>query len=358
MKKLLAFAIIFSLISFPVIASVSIPVSNNVHTFEAMNFEASDGFYAGELFVGWNGNGNNDIELNWTGSEGYLEIAHYHIADNQQTEGIIGVSIEQTENEQTVVFYITKVNGEILTATVTVPALLINQEASEKDNSENEDEAEENNGYDGENDNEGTREDDGKEAEENDEIEEAALILYIDKNEVRANDSFRVAPSFEKIVNSNASVLDIQFNTNDIEYQDFIPAEGVTVLNLVFSESGITITLMVLDYNTQTYGEILFSIKGYAENIYAESAITVNASVALKDEYSNKKILFETSASGRIIIAGAVPAEFTLLELSLLIDAFGITSGHPDWNKYELFDINNDGVIDIIDIIYFAKLIK
>ena len=358
MKKLLAFAIIFSLISFPAAALINIPASNNVHTFEAMQFEPAGGFYAGGLFVGWDGNGNNDIELSWTGNEGELKMEYYYIADNQQTDGIIGVSIEQTENEQTVVFFITKVNGEILTATVIAPALLINQEDdSEEDSSENEDEKD-----DGENDNEEIEEDgnedNNEESEDNGEIEEADLILYIDKNEVRANDSFRLTPFFERTVNSNAAVLEIEYNSVDIEYTGFIAAEGVTVLNTIFTENSVIMTFMILDYNTRTYGDFLFSVKEPINIIYKESIISVNASIALKDEYSNEKILFETSASGSIIITGAIPAEITLLELSSLIDAFGITSGHEDWSKYRIFDINNDGAIDIIDIIYFARLIK
>jgi len=106
-----------------VVPAMGISVSNNVHTFRAQNFKETDGRFIGEIFVAWNGNANNSVDLLFSGNEGKVDITPYRVQSNQQTNGIVGVSIEMTDNEQTVVFSIRRVNGQVLTATVIVPAL-------------------------------------------------------------------------------------------------------------------------------------------------------------------------------------------------------------------------------------------
>jgi len=48
----------------------------------------------------------------------------------------------------------------------------------------------------------------------------------------------------------------------------------------------------------------------------------------------------------------------SLIDLSNVIDGFGVARGDADWSKYSRYDINNNGVIDIFDIVHFAKLVK
>jgi len=103
--------------------ALEISVSNNVYDFEAGAFEAVDGWYVGEITVRWNGNGNNKADVTWTGNEGEVIVTPYTVVDNKQREGTLGVKIKQTTEEQTVVFTLTKVNKQKLSATVVVPAL-------------------------------------------------------------------------------------------------------------------------------------------------------------------------------------------------------------------------------------------
>lgn len=125
MKKFLtiviAFVIAFSL-SVPAMA-FEIPVSNNVDVFEAGAFEAVDGWYVGKINVGWHGNGNNKVDVTWTGNKGEVIFTPYTVVNNKQETGKLGIKIAQTAEEQTVVFTLTKINKEKLTATITVPAL-------------------------------------------------------------------------------------------------------------------------------------------------------------------------------------------------------------------------------------------
>jgi poly(3-hydroxybutyrate) depolymerase len=125
MKKFLtiAIALVMTLgLAVPAMA-LNISVSNDVYVFEAGAFEAVDGWYAGEINVGWNGNGNNKAGVVWAGNEGEVIVTPYTVENNKQRAGALGIKIKQTTEEQTVVFTLTKVNKQKLNVTVVVPAL-------------------------------------------------------------------------------------------------------------------------------------------------------------------------------------------------------------------------------------------
>lgn len=125
MKNVLMIVIVF-VMAFALAAPVKaldIPVSNNVYVFEAGAFEAVDGWYNGGITVGWHGNGNNTAELNWTGNVGEVIVTPYTVENNKQEQGVLGIQIQQTVEEQTVVFTLTKVNKKELEVTIVVPPL-------------------------------------------------------------------------------------------------------------------------------------------------------------------------------------------------------------------------------------------
>lgn len=125
MKNVLSIAFVL-VMAFALTAPVNafdIPVSNNVYIFEAGAFEAVDGWYVGEINVGWHGNGNNTADVTWAGNEGEVIITPYTVENNKQREGALGIQIQQTTEEQTVVFTLTKINKEKLDAAIVVPAL-------------------------------------------------------------------------------------------------------------------------------------------------------------------------------------------------------------------------------------------
>jgi poly(3-hydroxybutyrate) depolymerase len=103
--------------------ALGIPVSNNVYIFEAGAFEAVDGWYNGEILVTWHGNGNNTADLTWAGNVGEVIVTPYTVVDVEQRTGALGIKIQQTVEEQAVVFTLTKINNEKLDVIVTVPAL-------------------------------------------------------------------------------------------------------------------------------------------------------------------------------------------------------------------------------------------
>ncbi|QHQ63303.1 hypothetical protein Ana3638_23090 [Anaerocolumna sedimenticola] len=125
MKKILTIVIaIVIALNFPVpTMAIEIPASNNVYVFEAGDFEVVDGWYIGEINVGWHGNGNNKVDVDWAGNEGEVIVTPYTVENNKQEAGTLGIKIAQTTEEQTVVFTLTKINGQKLDATIMVPAL-------------------------------------------------------------------------------------------------------------------------------------------------------------------------------------------------------------------------------------------
>jgi len=62
---------------------------------------------------------------------------------------------------------------------------------------------------------------------------------------------------------------------------------------------------------------------------------------------------------GEFKFAPQHPATFTMMDLSNIIDWFGINNTHPDWySKYIFWDFNDSGEIDIYDIVYVAQRIN
>lgn len=125
MKRSLTIAIVLAMtfaLAVPAMA-LDIPVSNNVHVFEAGAFEAVDGWYIGEINIGWHGNGNNKADVAWAGNDGEVIVTPYTVDNNKQEAGALGIKIQQTTEEQTVVFTLTKRNGQKLDTTIIVPAL-------------------------------------------------------------------------------------------------------------------------------------------------------------------------------------------------------------------------------------------
>jgi predicted peptidase len=125
MKKVLTFAIalVMTFVLGVPANALGISVSNNVYVFEAGAFEAVDGWYVGKINVGWYGNGNNKADMAWAGNEGEVIVTPYTVKNNKQEAGALDIKIQQTTEEQTVVFTLTKINGQKLDATVVVPPL-------------------------------------------------------------------------------------------------------------------------------------------------------------------------------------------------------------------------------------------
>ncbi len=182
------------------------------------------------------------------------------------------------------------------------------------------------------------------------------LNLTTDAHLVTAGSYFKLNPNFEETVKSNTAVLDFKFDKEKFEYRGFEPADGVKVLNWKLTDDGVQFMVMVQDYNTKSYGEVLFSAHEYADLLDEDNEIKVSVDFVVLLDDGTKEIKNEIASTIFTTIEG--PSKYTLLTLSNVIDVYGIDKTHSEWNKYRFFDYNNNGSIDISDIAAVAKNIK
>jgi hypothetical protein len=186
------------------------------------------------------------------------------------------------------------------------------------------------------------------------------LSLTTSANLVKKGDYFVLKPSFENTVNSNASVLTFTFDPAKFEYRGFTPADGVTLLTTDVAGDTLKMTFMVADYNTKDYGEVLFSAKEDANLKNEDNTIHVFAQVAVKAEDGSKSILTSEACTGFTTTESGVPGDVDgkgyadLIDLSNVIDLFGVKIGDAQWSSAKFFDFNGNGVIDIQDIVTVA----
>ena len=92
-------------------------------------------------------------------------------------------------------------------------------------------------------------------------------------------------------------------------------------------------------------------------------SIALTADYVIKQSDGSKEIL-TGNASVRFTTGSGLAGDtnndgvLNLIDLSNMVDWFGIRSTHADWeSKYVFFDFNNNGEIDISDIAFVARLI-
>lgn len=198
-------------------------------------------------------------------------------------------------------------------------------------------------------------------AETETETEGAALYLTADKRQVDKEGDLKLDAYFSEPVNSNTAILTYSFNDKVFAYKNFTASGGVSVLESYCSEGTLRLTVMVSDYKTLRYGEVCFTAREYTDLSDEENSVSLFVEYVEKDEYSNKTI--KTVTAKMILPEEGIPGDvngdgiLNLLDLSDIIDVFGIDSAHELWNKYKAHDYNENGSIDIYDITYIAKLI-
>ncbi len=90
---------------------------------EKGTFEIVNGWYVGEIIVGRPGNIIYKVDVTWEGEEGDIIIAPRVAKIDGQVTAVLDIKIQQTIEEQSVVFTITKVDGQECDVTISVPPL-------------------------------------------------------------------------------------------------------------------------------------------------------------------------------------------------------------------------------------------
>ena len=193
------------------------------------------------------------------------------------------------------------------------------------------------------------------------------LQLSTDAYLVGAGGYANITTEFAAPVKSNTAIIKYVFDTNLFSFADFHPADGVTVLIKEAMETGAKVVVMVPDYGTTVYGQLAIQAK---EDMTFTGWFDVSASMdyVVADDATGDKVIENISASTSFTVTGGgsdyIPGDTNgdgavdIIDLSNMIDWFGITNADPDWaSKYIFFDFNNNGQIDISDIATVAQMI-
>jgi len=185
------------------------------------------------------------------------------------------------------------------------------------------------------------------------------LKVTPDKNIVAKGDYFNLVTEFDEDVTvpSNAAIITYNYDNTKFAYRGFTPAEGLNVLRTQSKEGSITIVISNLqDYAISKIGKALFSTLKDAALKNETVPIDVNIEYVFKDSDGSKSIVKADTVAG--VVTTYIGDEVTLIDLSNVIDLFGVKNTEPAWEDAKYYDYNNNGEIDIYDITVLARKVK
>ena len=191
----------------------------------------------------------------------------------------------------------------------------------------------------------------------------STLVLTTNKpGAISKGEYFTISASLTNIEQSNTSSITFTYDPAKYVYRGFTEAEGLTEFNVKQEEGSVTIILGNLNsYDLLSIGTALFSAREDVDLTNEESTITARLDLVTYD--GNQKVIKTLTGYLSFSTVG-VPGDtdgdrkITLLDLSNLIDYFGITSTDQLWITAKFFDFNHNGQIDINDISFVATRIE
>ena len=190
------------------------------------------------------------------------------------------------------------------------------------------------------------------------------ILMATDAHLVRAGEYFEIDTMFVDERESNVVVLSYTFDGDLFRYAGFTPADGVGLVLAEHGEGYANITLMIPDYDAQELGSVMLQARDDAELVREWHRVNLSAEFVERDAYGEKSIMeaataisFTTRGTGNE--DNMLPEVVDLIFLSNMIDWFGTDRNHPNWYTfYVFFDFNNNGSIDIYDIVHVARMIS
>lgn len=161
-----------------------------------------------------------------------------------------------------------------------------------------------------------------------------------------------------------AQDITIEYDTGKLELVGVpasLDADKFAIVGTDIQEGNIRILAAHLNDGANDPNRNLFTLRFKARNTAGAAEIKV-AQVVIADGEG-----VETEIGGDAIAVEiykpVIPGDFnddnrvSVGDLALLAKAYGKTSESPDWDQVKHYDINNDGVIDIEDLVALARLI-
>lgn len=196
------------------------------------------------------------------------------------------------------------------------------------------------------------------------------LSVTTTANLLKQGDYFDVKASFLQTTTSNAVSLVLNYDSDKFEYAGNLGADssqdsyidGISYLTSEVGDGSITLTIMIPDYEAKDLASLRFRAKENADIQNAENSITATANYVYRASTGDKTV--RTAFGSTDFTTSGNPGDtdgdgkITLIDLSNVIDMFGVENGDELWTKAKFFDFNKNNVIDIADIVAVAKLIS
>jgi len=209
---------------------------------------------------------------------------------------------------------------------------------------------------------------------------DAELSLSTDAYLVTKGDSVQITTGFDTAVESNTAMLYYSFDKELFAYNDFQVGSGVSIVDISETDDGVLVTVMTPNYAAKSYGKLVLKARNSAPLTNGWATVSVEVQYVVRDADGEKVIetatastAFTTRGDGstgvdddiidddeRNRLLGDTNGDdvIDLIDLSNMIDWYGYTTQTEGWNtRYVFFDFNNNGSIDISDVVFVAKLI-
>ena len=186
--------------------------------------------------------------------------------------------------------------------------------------------------------------------------------MSTDAHLVDAGQYFTIETEFSRERETNAIDMTYTFDGELFAFANFTPAEGVSVLHTEHGEGYVRLVLMAPNYDVQEIGSVMLRALADAEFDSRWASVALSVDFVERDAEGVKTIQTAAAAVHFTTVGdwggpGTGPqGPFTLIDLSNIIDIFGTNNTHPNWNThYTFWDFNNNGSIDIYDIVWVAQ---
>ena len=187
---------------------------------------------------------------------------------------------------------------------------------------------------------------------------------------VKKGDYFDIKASLKETTTANAVSFVLSYDPDKFEYAGNLGADpsqdsyisGVTYLTSETGDGNIKLTMMIPDYKAKDLVSLRFRAMENADIRNADNLITATANLVYRNSAGNKFVLAASGSTDFTTVSNPGDTDedgkVTLIDLSNIIDMFGVKSGDVLWAKARFFDFNRNSTIDIADVVAVAKLIE
>ena len=175
------------------------------------------------------------------------------------------------------------------------------------------------------------------------------IQLKLDRVHLDSETYFNVETFLTKSIESNVVVLDYTFDQTKIAYANVTLAAGADLISWKTTDYGVQLMIMIQDYNMKDIAKVMFQAKEQLTATDDLFAVVGNFVVKGSDE---KYVL---TLSSNLDFDPPDYPPFDLIYLSNVIDAFGAKKSDADWANYKRYDFDNNGTINIMDVVFAAS---